>query len=157
MSEAVHRTSSSSAGERLRLVIADDHEPTRVLLRTLIELRAMHVVGEAEDGNAAVALALEHQPDVVLLDANLPGLDGISAAELIRARHPEIRLLLHTSEPLDTARDRAAALHVPLADKRDLQKTIEQLASRMNVGNSAGRQNAMREVNERIHRLRWAQ
>lgn len=129
MSETAQRTSSNSPpGERLRIVIADDHDPTRVLLRTLIELEAMDVVGEAEDGNAAVALTLEHQPDAVLLDVNMPGLDGISAAEIIRARRPEIRLLLHTGEPLDTTRDRAAALHLPLADKRDLPKTIEQLA-----------------------------
>jgi two-component system, response regulator PdtaR len=64
-----------------RVVIADDHEPTRVLLRTLIELEGMQVVGEAVDGNQAVALALQHEPDVVLLDINMPGLDGLGAAD----------------------------------------------------------------------------
>lgn len=113
---------------RLRILIADGHEPTRVLLRTLVELESMLVVGEAADGNAAVALALEHRPDAVLLDANMPGLDGLSAAKLIRARRPEIRLLLHTGEPLDAILDRAEALHLHLADKRDLPATIEALA-----------------------------
>jgi CheY-like chemotaxis protein len=88
----------------------------------------MQVVGEAETGSEAVALALEHDPDVVLLDVNMPCLDGLAAAETIRAARPQIQLLLHTGEPLETARGRAAALQLPLADKRDLHVTIEQLA-----------------------------
>jgi CheY-like chemotaxis protein len=115
-------------GEPRRVLIADDHEPTRVLLRTLIEIEGMQVVGEAEDGSAAVALALEHEPDVVLLDLNMPGLDGLGAAELIRASRPGILLHLHTGEPLDTALGRAASLQLPLADKRDVHLTIQQLA-----------------------------
>jgi DNA-binding NarL/FixJ family response regulator len=119
---------ADSIGERRRVVVADDHEPTRVLLRTLIELEGMQVVGEAEDGSAAIALALEHEPDFVLLDVNMPGLDGLDAAETIRATRPRIRLLLHSGEPLDMALGRAAALQLPLADKRDLHLTIQQLA-----------------------------
>ena len=125
MSEAA---SHYPVGEARRILIADDYEPTRVLLRTLIEHEGMQVVGEAEDGSEAVALALRHEPDVVLLDVNMPRLDGLDAAELIRASRPRIRLLLHSSEPLETALGRAAALQLPLADKRDLHRTIQQLA-----------------------------
>ena len=129
MSEAAYRyPANAPIGERLRIVIADDHEPTRVLMRTLIELEGMQVVGEAKDGSEAVALALEREPDVVLLDVNMPGLDGLGAAELIRASCPRIQLLLHTGEPLDSTLGRAAALQLPLADKRDLHLTIEQFA-----------------------------
>jgi DNA-binding NarL/FixJ family response regulator len=116
-------------GAQLRLVIADDHEPTRFLLRTLIEHTAMHVVGEADDGKTAIALALEHNPDIVLLDINMPGLDGLSAAEIIRTQRPRIHIRLHTGEPLETTRDRAAALHLPVFDKRDVHKTIDRLAA----------------------------
>ena len=138
MTEAEQRASSSSpAGGGLRIVIADDHEPTRVLLRTLVEVEAMHVVGEAEDGKAAVALAFEQRPDAVLLDVNMPRLDGISAAVIIRAQLPEIRLFLHTGELLDTVRDRAAEHHLLLADKRDLAKTIEQLAEETDARGAA--------------------
>ena len=112
-----------------RIVIADDHEPTRVLLRVLIELEGMDVVGEAEDGTEAVALTLRHEPDVVLLDVNMPCLDGLGAAAIIRASRPRTRLVLHTGEPLDTALDRAAALELPVADKRDLHLTIRQLTA----------------------------
>ena len=111
-----------------RIVIADAYEPTRVLLRTLIELEGMQVVGEAEDGSEAVALALELEPDVLLLDVCMPGLDGLGAAELIRASRPQIQVVLQSDEPLETALGRAAALQLPLADKRDLHETIEQLA-----------------------------
>jgi CheY-like chemotaxis protein len=120
----------SNGGVR-RILIADDYEPTRVLLRALIELEGMQVVGEAEDGSEAVALALRREPDVVLLDVNMPRLDGLGAAEIIRASRPGIRLLLHSSEPLETVLDRAAALELPLADKRDLPRTIQQLARRL--------------------------
>ena len=131
MNDAARQTSPSPpVAEPLRIVIADDHEATRVLVRTLVELEAMHVVGEAENGEAAVALALEQDPDVVLLDVNMPVLDGLSAAKIIRARRPRIRVLLHTGEPLEAMVDRAAALDLPLADKRDLHKTVEQLAWR---------------------------
>lgn len=138
MSATARRDSpNSSLSERPRIVIADDHEPTRVLLRTLIELEAMHVVGEAEDGKTAIALAVEHQPDIVLLDVNMPGLDGISAAEIIRIQHPQIHILLHTGEPLETTRDRAAELNLPLFDKRDLHNTIAQLGRRQASLNAA--------------------
>lgn len=129
MTDAHPNSSNSSPDEPLRIVIADDHEPTRVLLRTLIELAAMHVVGEAADGKTAIALALEHDPDIVLLDINMPGLDGLTAALIIRTRRPQMHILLHTGEPLETTRDRVAAVHLPLSDKRDLHRTIEQLAA----------------------------
>ena len=129
MSEAAYRYPVEvPVGERRRIVIADDHEPTRVLMRTLIELEGMQVVGEAESGSEALALALEQDPDAVLLDVNLPRMDGFRAAEIIRAWRPRIQVLLHTGEPLETARGRAAALQVPLADARDLHATIEELA-----------------------------
>jgi len=124
---------TSTFEEPQRIVVADDHEPTRVLLRTLIQLEGMQLVGEAEDGNGAVALALEHEPDVVLLDVNMPGLDGLAAAQMIRVSRPRIRLLLHTGEPLETARGRAAALQLPVVDKRDLHLTVHRLARQIDT------------------------
>ena len=138
MSEAAYLyPSNAPIGELRRIVIADDHEPTRVLLRTLIELEGMQVVGEAADGNEAVALALQHEPEVVLLDVNMPRLDGIDAAEIIHTWRPQIRLLLHTGEPLDAARGRAAGLQLPLADKRDLHVTIQELAKQTETRRAA--------------------
>ncbi|MCC6175760.1 MAG: response regulator transcription factor [Chloroflexi bacterium] len=81
----------------IRLLIADDHAMFRSGIRLLLEIQDdFEVVGEAEDGEAAVALAVDRQPDVVLLDIGLPGLDGIAACERMRALAPRCRVILLT-------------------------------------------------------------
>jgi DNA-binding NarL/FixJ family response regulator len=68
------------------VVIADDQELVRAGLRTIIDAEPdLEVVGEAPDGEAAVTLALSAQPDVLLMDVRMPGLDGIRATERIVA------------------------------------------------------------------------
>lgn len=63
-----------------RVLIVDDHDSFRAMARELLELSGYDVVGEAADGPAAVAAARALLPDVVLLDVQLPGLDGIEVA-----------------------------------------------------------------------------
>ena len=82
----------------IRVAIADDHAVVRQGLRTFLELQDdMEVVGEAEDGEAAVALVQETEPDVVLLDLVMPRVDGIEATRRIRERSPSTRILVLTS------------------------------------------------------------
>ena len=82
----------------VRVAIADDHAVVRQGLRTFLELQDdMEVVGEAEDGDEAVALVEETQPDVVLLDLVMPRVDGIEATRRIRERSPTTRILVLTS------------------------------------------------------------
>src|SRR5438132_10231255 len=82
----------------IRVAIADDDEGMRVLLRTMLSLSpGIEFVGEAADGIEAVKLAEHENPDVVLLDVQMPRLDGIGAAEIIQAFRPSIRVLLHTA------------------------------------------------------------
>lgn len=77
-----------------RVVLADDHTAVREALRMLLEEEAdVEVVGEAENGRAAVMLALERSPDVVLMDVNMPVMDGIEAARRIAAEAPGIKVL----------------------------------------------------------------
>jgi DNA-binding NarL/FixJ family response regulator len=68
----------------ISIVVADDHAGMRDAIRCLLErVPMLHVAGEAVDGTAAVRMARELKPDVVLMDVSMPGLSGIEAARLI--------------------------------------------------------------------------
>ncbi len=85
------------AMEPIRVLIADDHPLFRDGLRALLEsVGDVAVAGEAAGGEEAVALAAELQPDVVLLDIKMPGLNGIEAARRIVAAGPSLAVLMVT-------------------------------------------------------------
>ena len=82
----------------VRLLIADDHHVVREGLRLVLALDPeLEVVGEAADGETAVRLAQELRPDLVLMDLQMPVLDGIAATEAIRREVPETEVLVLTS------------------------------------------------------------
>lgn len=90
-------TEPALAGESLRVLIADDHILFRDGLRALLESSPqMELVGEAATGEAAVALAAQLQPDVVLMDLQMPDLNGIEATRRIQNASPHIRILMVT-------------------------------------------------------------
>lgn len=81
----------------IQLLIADDHPVFRFGLKALLSTEAdMQVIGEAADGREAVKLAAELTPDVVLMDINMPELNGIEATRQILAVHPETAILIFT-------------------------------------------------------------
>lgn len=83
--------------EKIRIIIVDDHGVMRAGLRLLLEMQPdMEVVGEAGDGEMAVQLADEVDPDVVILDLELPVMGGLQAAEKIREVRPMSRILVLT-------------------------------------------------------------
>jgi DNA-binding NarL/FixJ family response regulator len=83
--------------ERLRVLIADDHPLFRDGLRGLLEsVGDVEVVGEAASGETAVSLAHSLQPDVILMDLNMPGLDGIEATHRILHDSPRANVLVVT-------------------------------------------------------------
>ena len=86
----------------IRVLLADDHALVRAGLRKLLEsLSGVAVVGEAGDGREALALVASKNPDLVLLDITMPGLNGLEAAERIGREHPGTRVILlsmHASE-----------------------------------------------------------
>jgi two-component system, NarL family, response regulator LiaR len=82
----------------VRLLIAEDHTVVRQGLQMLLRLNdAIEVVGEAADGRAAVELAHQLRPDVVLMDLLMPVMDGVSATAAIRHDLPEVAVIALTS------------------------------------------------------------
>jgi two-component system, response regulator PdtaR len=67
-----------------RIVIAEDEAIIRLDLKEMLEEEGFQVVGEASDGDAAIRLATEKRPDLVIMDVKMPGMDGLTAAEKIR-------------------------------------------------------------------------
>jgi DNA-binding NarL/FixJ family response regulator len=83
--------------ERLRVLIADDHTLFRYGMHGLLSTQPdIEVVGEATAGEEALALAGELQPDVVLMDIKMPGINGIEATRRILEDHPHVRILMVT-------------------------------------------------------------
>jgi DNA-binding NarL/FixJ family response regulator len=80
----------------IRVIIADDHPMFRQGLRALLEALGIEVVGEAENGPAAVQLAHDVQPDVVVMDLHMPGGNGIEATRTITRTSPHIGVLVLT-------------------------------------------------------------
>lgn len=77
-----------------RILIADDDQLVREALHELLDGYGFDVVGEAANGVEAVRLAGERAPEVVLMDVRMPEMDGIQATAEIRARHPEIQVVM---------------------------------------------------------------
>jgi DNA-binding NarL/FixJ family response regulator len=83
----------------MRLLIADDHALTRVGIRYALEKREdLTVVGEADTGPKVLPLVGRTMPDVVLLDTDMPGLDGLTCLERLHAQYPEVAVIMLAAE-----------------------------------------------------------
>jgi DNA-binding NarL/FixJ family response regulator len=87
---------SAPGGTHLRVVVVDDHDLFRTGLRNLLETEGIDVVGDAADGAEAVRLVHEVQPDVVVMDLHMPGMDGVEATRRIAHDAPLTRVLTLT-------------------------------------------------------------
>jgi DNA-binding NarL/FixJ family response regulator len=86
----------------IRIVLVDDHPVVRLGLRGMLDAEPdLTVVGEASSGDQGVAVTLAERPDIVLMDLRMPGGDGVSATERIRAAVPETRVLVLTTYESD--------------------------------------------------------
>jgi DNA-binding NarL/FixJ family response regulator len=82
---------------QVRVVIADDRRATRQGLRALLDLLPeVEIVGEAADGQASVDLVAERRPDVVVIDMQMRGMDGVEATRRIKAQWPAVRVIALT-------------------------------------------------------------
>ncbi|MGE5557203.1 MAG: response regulator transcription factor [Bacillota bacterium] len=80
---------------KIRVLVADDIPETRVSIKKILSLEEkIEVAGEAANGSEAVALAVALRPDIILMDINMPGMDGIAATELIARENPGVSVIV---------------------------------------------------------------
>ncbi|MGZ4674404.1 MAG: response regulator, partial [Ilumatobacteraceae bacterium] len=97
----------------LSVILVDDHTMLRQGIRRALESEGIKVVAEASDGATAIKLALEHKPDVVLMDVSMPGMDGVEAARrLVEAdgRQRVVMLTMHIDRDIIDRAIRAGAV-----------------------------------------------
>ena len=94
----------------IKLLIADDHEVVRTGLKSLLAGTDIKIVAEAAGGEAAVRLALKHNPDVVLLDVRMPDGDGLNALGRIKLDRPNMPVVMFSTYDNPTYVARAVAL-----------------------------------------------
>jgi len=70
-----------------RILVVDDNSAARTAIRSLLNLNSFQVCGEAQDGHEALEKVRQLKPDIVLLDINMPGMNGVTTASKIRKRH----------------------------------------------------------------------
>jgi NarL family two-component system response regulator LiaR len=84
--------------EPIKVLVVDDHPVVRDGLRLFLTVTpGMDCVGEASDGEQAIRLCAEKNPDVILMDLMMPGMDGVSATRVIRERYPQTQVVALTS------------------------------------------------------------
>jgi two-component system, response regulator PdtaR len=149
----------------MRVLVAEDEALIRMDLVEMLEEEGYAVVGEAADGGAAVTMATELRPDLVLLDVKMPVLDGLSAAEqIVAARIAPVVILTAFSQRDLVERAREAGVMAYLVkpfQKKDLLPAIEMAASRFSelvtlereVGDLTGRLEARKLVDRAKGRL----
>ena len=121
--------------EKTRILIADDQAITRSGLRLLLSgVEDLEIVGEARDGEEALALAATEQPDVILMDLRMPGINGIEATRRIHRTSPHIAILILTVFEDDTSifpaiRAGARGYLLKNSEQEDLLRAINTVAN----------------------------
>ena len=86
-----------SEKRKVRVLLADDESHVRLFIKTIISSMGCQVVGEATNGKEAVELFDQTTPDLVLLDINMPVMDGIAALKALRAKSEKVAIVMITS------------------------------------------------------------
>jgi DNA-binding NarL/FixJ family response regulator len=94
--------------EKIKLLIVDDLDHVRQGLKTLLNLSEdLEIIGEAANGFEAIGMALVLNPDVILMDYEMPKLDGIEATKMVKNRNPDIQIVMISIHDSDEVRNKA--------------------------------------------------
>ncbi|MCF6194628.1 MAG: UvrY/SirA/GacA family response regulator transcription factor [Kangiellaceae bacterium] len=119
----------------IKVLLVDDHELIRTgISRMLADFDIIKVIGEADSGESAVSMARELRPDVVLMDANMPGIGGLEATRRLIRFDPDIKVIavtIHNAEPYPTKFMQAGAAGYVTkgADIKEIVNAIRQVKS----------------------------
>jgi DNA-binding NarL/FixJ family response regulator len=112
----------------VRVALVEDNKVFREALELLLGLRSdVEVVASVENGNDVVALCTEHEPDVVVMDYRLPGLDGVQATAAIRRECPDVAVVCLTASanPREMEALKAAGAVACLTKDKELDEIVE--------------------------------
>lgn len=139
----------------IKVIIVDDHPLLRQGLSRLLELEGrIKVVGQACSGLEALRLVEELETDVILLDINMPGMNGVEVAEILRDQHPEIRLLvltIHDNESYVNEMIRLGARGYLLKDAEPSQ--VVEAIETVHQGETVFPAHLMERVMEHYHKI----
>lgn len=129
MSETRKDSSDKETEQKIRVLVVDDHTLFREGLRRVLELDGrIAIVGEASNGQAAISAVAQCQPDVILMDINIPEPNGIEASRVILKNFPHVRILALTVEEgeqvMEALRAGVAAYLLKDVDSHDLIRAI---------------------------------
>jgi DNA-binding NarL/FixJ family response regulator len=126
--------------DMIKILLADDQPLVRQGLRMRLKVEQdFEVVGEAGDGYATLKLAEQLAPDVVILDVEMPGLDGLAAAEALRKDHPQMTLIILSihDDPQVRARAAQAGANAFLSKRTDEEALLEAIRQSIPPGQIA--------------------
>ena len=101
----------------LRVLVVDDEEDIRVLLRAQLENAGYEVAGEAADGDTAIELCAETKPDAMILDLLMPGTNGFEVIPKVKTKYPKVAIVAYTAVAGDFVRNEMQRLGIPLVLK----------------------------------------
>jgi two-component system, NarL family, response regulator LiaR len=141
--------------DTIHVVIADSDPLARRVIREALQDRTGFVIpGEASSGREAVELALHYRPDVVLMEASLPGIDGLEATRRIRAEAPEVRVLIFSRDDREEVQLEALQAGASgFISKNVAVETVSRVVGRVVLGEAAISRKVTMRLIERLRLL----